>query len=282
MPSPPKNTARLNKSNHIWTKKELNFLLLEWNRESCEFIAHELKLTRGVVRYQARKLGLQEKKEIEKWGWRATQFVLNNYRTHTNDELIIKLNEMFPYVKRKFSKNTLPAQFEKLGIVRTEEEKATMYQRLSAKGSYKNNGGYNEKEIGHISLKPDYYNNKGERKPAYIIKVANDRWQLFKHYVWEQHWGPIPKGYQISCLNGDDLNFAIEDLIITKKNASAIKAAEELSDNYVLSFYLLHRSDKEEIKALYQKNPESFKGLIETLRANLKLQRTKDGKKKNK
>lgn len=48
------------------------------------------------------------------------------------------------------------------------------------------------------------------------IKVSNNKrhnnWKLLGHLVWEQHYGPLPKGYRIIFLDGDSTNCAIENL----------------------------------------------------------------------
>jgi hypothetical protein len=265
-----------------WTKKEIEYLKANWGHEPLRYIVFELKKSMYAVKKKAAELNLPKNVVVKTWGRRADTILRENYLKLSNIELAKKLNEQLPYYKKSFKATSISSRLVKLGLIRNDQQLAYIKGRNIKNGSMKGKRPSRELEIGHLSLKPDYYNYNGVRKPAYIIKVAKDRWQLFKHYVWEQHWGPVPKGWQVSCLNGNDLNFTIEDLILTKKRGSVDKALDELSDNFVMSFFLMHRPDKEEVKALYQKNPESFRGIIETLRAKLKLQRKIDGKKKNK
>ena len=63
---------------------------------------------------------------------------------------------------------------------------------------------------------------KGPSKPVgtekicvdgYIkIKISEDKWMHKHHYVWQQHYGEIPKGYNIIFLDKNKKNFDINNL----------------------------------------------------------------------
>ena len=63
---------------------------------------------------------------------------------------------------------------------------------------------------------------KGPSKPVgteitcvdgYIkIKISEDKWMHKHHYVWQQHHGEIPKGYNIIFLDKNKKNFDINNL----------------------------------------------------------------------
>ena len=66
------------------------------------------------------------------------------------------------------------------------------------------------KPIGSEWVKPS-------SKDVYI-KVANpDVWVLKKKYVYEQHFGKLPKDYQIICKNGNKQDIRIENLLAIKQ-----------------------------------------------------------------
>lgn len=50
------------------------------------------------------------------------------------------------------------------------------------------------------------------------VKISSSRW-VYKHrYIYEQHYGKIPKGYCVMFLDGNNTNFDISNLICVKNN----------------------------------------------------------------
>jgi len=43
-------------------------------------------------------------------------------------------------------------------------------------------------------------------------------WKRKHHLVWEQHYGPIPKGYKVIFLDGNKFNFEIDNLELATAN----------------------------------------------------------------
>lgn len=267
-----------------WSKKDEEFLKEHWGFEPTCWIAFYIKRSIDAIRKKAKRLNLPKPPcSLELWGRTADNFLKENYAELSNIELAKKLTIMFPFAKRSVKPGGVSSRLIILGLRRTKEQLARIKRRNVDNGSMKGKKPSRTKPIGTVRLNPSFYNYDGVRKPAYIIKTEQpNRWRLFKHYIWELHWGKIPAGYQVSCLNGDDLKFTIEDLILTRKKDSTTKAHAELSDKYVLSAFLHHREDKEEILDIYKKNPEALKGIIEQYRKVMLLNRTLHGKKKNK
>lgn len=87
---------------------------------------------------------------------------------------------------------------------------------------------------GHIRLR----NHVNEKCPRKYIKVADGKWRLLGHVVWERENGPIPKGYVVRHLDGDALNCAIHNLeCISRaenmaKNQNRKKAAKTLTAHW--------------------------------------------------
>ena len=80
------------------------------------------------------------------------------------------------------------------------------------------------------------YFKKGNRPPNYVpvgtINYTTDgypkekigepnQWVLKHRKVWEEHYGPIPKGYSIVFLDGDKTNYDISNLACLSKNEIA-------------------------------------------------------------
>lgn len=267
-----------------WSKKDEELLKEHWGHEPKSFLTFFLERSLYAIKKKAKTLNLPDYPVgLKFWGRTAENFLRENYTELSNIELAKKLTIMFPFAKRSVKPGSVSSHLQKLGLERTEEQLARIKRRNVDNGCMKGKKPSRTKSIGTIHLNPSYYNYDGVTKPAYIIKTEQpNKWRLFKHYIWELHWGKIPPGYQVSCLNGDDLTFTIEDLVLTRKRDSAEKAYAELSDKYVLSAFLHHREDKEEVLAIYKKNPEAFREMIEDYRKVMLLNRTLHGKKKNK
>ena len=82
-------------------------------------------------------------------------------------------------------------------------------------------------------------------KDGYVeIKVQdgclNKNWELKHRYVYEQHYGKIPKGYNVIFLDGNKYNFDISNLKIISKH-----------DNLIMNEYKLRFKDKELTESAY-------------------------------
>ena len=73
-----------------------------------------------------------------------------------------------------------------------------------------------KEEIGFkhlpINTKTTSVDNRVRVKINNAKYCKNSNWKLLHHLVWEQHYGPIPKGYRIVFLDGDSTNCDINNL----------------------------------------------------------------------
>ena len=64
------------------------------------------------------------------------------------------------------------------------------------------------------------------------VKVADpNKWRLKHHMIWEEHNGPIPKGYNIQFKDRNPLNVAIDNLYIISR-ADQLKNENSLVARY--------------------------------------------------
>lgn len=108
----------------------------------------------------------------------------------------------------------------------------------------------------HVNVYEDKYpvgavvQNKGKN---YTIK-AEDGWHELGRYVWEQHYGAIPKGHYVVFLNRDQRDARIENLMLVPKGVvGAMNCGESWHEDADLNkahllMLLLQRAMKSEEK----------------------------------
>lgn len=103
---------------------------------------------------------------------------------------------------------------EKFGIEITKQAITDRCRRVyhTAPTQASNKVDYNrdwcEREVGAESEKDGLIVVKFDNNPG----GKRNNWEYKHHLVWEQHYGPVPKGYRVLFLDGDNRNFDIENL----------------------------------------------------------------------
>jgi len=82
---------------------------------------------------------------------------------------------------------------------------------------------HNTKYDGCISIR----HHKKDNKSYKYIRVSKGKWVLLQRWVWEQHYGKIPKAWVIRFRDGDTLNCDISNLECVSRAANM-----ELNRNY--------------------------------------------------
>lgn len=140
--------------------------------------------------------------------------------------------------------------------------------RTKATRFKKGNIPHNTLEDNAITERKD----KNGRIYKYIrIKLA--KWVLYHRYLWEQHNGPIPKGYNIQFRDGDTLNCDIDNLYMISRGEqmkNENSASKNLPDRAV-AVYLVGKKGKD--KALIEEIKSNHPELIELKRTQILLNR---------
>lgn len=76
----------------------------------------------------------------------------------------------------------------------------------------------NPKFIVANNSKPIGTESKPDKNGLIRVKVSSKRWIYKQRYIYEQHYGKIPKGYCVMFLDGNNTNFDISNLICVKNN----------------------------------------------------------------
>ena len=84
--------------------------------------------------------------------------------------------------------------------------------------------------VGSITIRESGDRGRGKYKFIKIQMEGDlwDRWMPYQHYVWEQHYGPIPKGMCICFKDKNPMNCDISNLTLAKKTELATMARKNL------------------------------------------------------
>ena len=130
-----------------------------------------------------------------KWTKEQIKFLKENAKRMNHKELTKAFNETF-------------------NLNRTERAisvKKTQYGIYRIKCTSKGHKPWHSKEIGSTRQ-----NKRGYQE----IKVSNKKWVYRHRYIYEQHYGKIPKNYEVIFLDGDKNNLDISNLTIVDKKTA--------------------------------------------------------------
>lgn len=168
-----------------------------------------------------------------KWTEEEGQFIRDNCRGITRKELTKKFNEHFGtdlepkkiicYMKNHHITNGLDCKFQKGWPSYNKGKHMTPEQYERCKGTMfkKGQACINRKPVGSERFDKDFY---------VMIKVAEPRKWVLKHrWLWEQHYGPIPKDMLVTFKDGDKSNLDINNLMLCTKGEHAVANNQNLS-----------------------------------------------------
>lgn len=161
------------------------------------------------------------------------KFIIDNYYGKYSKELADIFNKRFnTNITAKEIKNYrenhklnsgLTGRFEKGHVTHNKGKKQTEYMSKEAIGKTKatrfkkGNIPQNHRDIGEERISKDGY---------IYIKVRdgclNDNWELKHRYIYKQHYGEIPNGYNVMFADKNKRNFDIYNLILVSKSEDLI------------------------------------------------------------
>lgn len=207
------------------------------------------------------------------------QFIKNNYRKKLYAEIAknlgiseFRVNNFINKSKLRLSKK----EFERRKSIGKFEKGHISWNKGLSLPNKPNSGQFvkgqipsNTKSNGTISLRKNA--SKGHGTAYYYIRISKNKWQEYHRYLWEQHYGPVPKGMVVRIKNFTQLDRppVIEELeLIThqehlKRNQNYSKPDRNYSDKFI-AFYITRDP---ELKKEILKRPD----IIEAKRQQLKL-----------
>ena len=161
------------------------------------------------------------------------KFIIDNYYGKYSKELADIFNKQFnTNITAKEIKNYrenhklnsgLTGRFEKGHVTHNKGKKQTEYmskeaiEKTKATRFKKGNIPQNRREIWEERISKDGY---------IYIKVRdgclNDNWELKHRYIYKQHYGDIPNGYNVMFADKNKRNFDIDNLILVSKSEDLI------------------------------------------------------------
>ena len=161
------------------------------------------------------------------------KFIIDNYYGKYSKELADIFNKRFnTNITAKEIKNYrenhklnsgLTGRFEKGHVTHNKGKKQTEYmskeaiEKTKATRFKKGNIPQNRREIWEERISKDGY---------IYIKVRdgclNDNWELKHRYIYKQHYGEIPNGYNVMFADKNKRNFDIDNLILVSKSEDLI------------------------------------------------------------
>ena len=217
----------------------LNRLREQYPTADLDVLAKELGVTRNAVKTKAVVIGVKRASRFWVWSEERTKRLIELYPEHTNKEIAeilgvsessisiqafdLRLFKSEDFHRRKregtqFRKgNTPPNKGKKWSEYMSKE-----MQEKSRKTTFKKgNIPPNHRQVGSERITRDGY-----------IEVKTQEPNVFKlkhRLIWEEHNGPIPKGYNIQFRDKNPLNCSIENLYM-------ISRSMQMSENTIMRY----------------------------------------------
>lgn len=96
--------------------------------------------------------------------------------------------------------------------------KSGLYQKYFGKADPRTSSSHHDLHkrmaIGTVKRNETRSKDRPNRAPIVVVKQAEKKWKPNHRRVWEEAYGPIPKGYKTVFLDGNSLNFSITNLAL--------------------------------------------------------------------
>ncbi len=231
-----------------FTEEQLTYLRKHYARTQNKIIADKFGCSIHTIEYKSFELGLKKDKD----------FVLGMYRD--NMKKITDLGKSHRYQKGQTPVNKGKKQTEYMSQEAIERTKATRFR----KGQLPKNTLHDHAVTIRVDSKGNSYK---------WIRLELAKWVPYHRYLWEQHNGPIPKGYNIQFRDGNTLN--CEDInnlyMISRGEQMKMEnsASLNLPDNAVAVYLAGKRGTNKELIEQLKQHPE----LLELKRTQILLNR---------
>lgn len=220
-----------------WTPKDIEFLKNNFSKLDNKTLANRLKRPYTAIKNKALVLGIRKVSNHE-WNHEAIERFTALFPMTSNKELAVIFNcKLCTIINKAYN----------LGLKKDEKHLAKMAETLLQsgknsqfkKGHISHNKGKKMEEfmsreqidkvkasqfkkgiIPHNALSAGTMVEREDKNGTIytFIKVEGKKTlELYQRYVWEQNFGPIPKGHIIRFKNGNTKDFSPENLLCVSK-----------------------------------------------------------------
>lgn len=201
----------------VFTEEQHAFLRQNFHKMTNKQLADALGLKMTRLRNELAKLGLK-RMELEYFTQEQLGVILRNWKTKGDTEIADMLNEQFPKNK-PWTKKHICKKRRYLGLIRDKEQLDAIFLRNKAMGKFKDCPVKAWKTRG---LTPMYEMKQwaiGDYTRTYI--KTSKGYRVYARWLWELHYGEIPKGMIVSHIDGDQTNVQLDNLKLISQSENA-------------------------------------------------------------
>ena len=161
-------------------------------------------------------------KRLHKWSEEEKEYLASIVKGKTYKEIATLMKDKFNY---DFTDQQIKGAMNRYNL-RTETTGCFRKGSIPWNKGLKGYIGANKTSFKKGTIPPQYRPVGSERtnKDGYIeIKVAGPRtWKLKQRYIYEQHYGEVPKDHNVIFADGNRQNFDIDNLIAVSRSEMLI------------------------------------------------------------
>jgi len=214
---------------YVFSQFELNFMRAHFHSVTNPRLAQMLGHTLTLVRTECYKMGLK-RMELEYWTGEQIKFLNDNYRAYGDSELA-EIFEVKWHKDKGWTKKHIEKKRRYLNLKRTESEKTAIRERNIAMGrfalcpvhAWETRGTF---RVGTLRL----WSSSNHQFLAIKLK------QGYVHYapwLYQQIYGPIPKGYMVRTKDDNPLNVKPGNLeLITRSEHATRNSKNRMPKEY--------------------------------------------------
>jgi len=214
----------------VFTDEQITFIKDNFHSMTNLQLAKALGLRLTTVRTKCYELGLK-KMEMEYWNEYHISFLQDNYKEIGDSEIADILQSVDPK-KKGWSKKHVEKKRRYLGLKRSEQEKINIRIRNNEMGCYKDCAKKRWAKTGmaaegEIRIWKHTYT---PHAASFKVIKTDSGFVNYSRWLYNKHFGTIPKGMLIGFKDRDNLN-------VVPENLELIDRAEHARRNNRIKFY---------------------------------------------
>ena len=205
------------------TKKEEKFLRDNYQNLTNQQLADYLGLKLTRTRTLLYSLGLK-RMNLQYWTDEQIEFLKNNYKKIGDAEIAEIFAEKYPKDKG-WSKKHIEKKRRYLNLKRTPEQIEKIKKRNLEQGRYKmcNVRMWQTRGVTPVGEIRTWVNKNN--RITVVIRTEKG-FEPYNRWLWKQHYGIIPKGYNVVCKDGNQFNTEIDNLELLSNADLQLKNAK--------------------------------------------------------